>query len=550
MRYSILELSGTFRETGKMVKSLTSLQEGEFFRYDRFLIKVENLLQNQKVKTIIIDAKVNFSSSLFSAVESIRGQLKRLKDAGKEVYFYARYYNPINLYLGSACSKMLIHPIGTVEFLGTSRTFTFFKRLLDKFDVEVDIIRRGKYKSAGDSFRKDEIDPFNKEQYEAIANSFMKELKEKIIKDLNKTEDDLNRLLDGKILNSEEAVKEGWIHEVKTIEDLIYELNKAKYKEVKFKKVSNFYGKGQRIAVLVFEGAIIDGKSKQDPLMGQAIGSDSYIPFIKRLAKDKSIKGVVFRVNSGGGSAIASEEIVNEIRKLREEKPVVVSMSEVAGSGGYWISTECDKLFAERTTITGSIGVITMFFYAKKLFEKYGITHSTIKIGEHSDLGSSIKKLTEKEQSIIDKTIEDIYQVFLGKVSRFRNKSKEEIHNIAEGHVWSGEDAIKVGIVDEIGGLTDAINFLKNKLNIENAKVIFHPTIRYTLFERLIYGSSIASVNISKELSEIISLINKSSLLFKNNGIPMALMPEYIDLNILWWKLIEVHIKYLSTFLK
>jgi len=540
MKYSILELSGTFRETGKMIKSLLSLQGEESFRYDRFLIKVENLLKDEKIKTVIIDVKVNFNLQLFSAVESIRSQLKRLKDAGKEIYFCARYYNSINLYLGSACSKMLIHPLGTVDFLGVSRTFTFFKRLTDKFDVEVDIIRRGKYKSAGDNFRTDELDPFNREQCEAILNSFIKELKEKVIKDLNKTEDDLNKLLDGKILNSEEAQKEGWISEVKTVEDLIYEFYKSKNKEVKFNKNRNSYGKGKRIAVLVFEGAIIDGKSKQDPLIGQAIGSDSYIPFIKKLAKDKSIKGVVFRVNSGGGSAIASEEIVNEIRKLREEKPVVVSMSEIAGSGGYWISTECDKLFAERTTITGSIGVITMFFYAKKLFEKYGITHSTLKIGEHSDLGSTLRKLTEKEQSMINKTIEDIYQMFLNKVSRFRNKSIEEIHNIAQGRVWSGEDALKVGIIDEIGGLVEAINFLKNKLGIENAKVIFYPTIKFNFIERLIYGSSMISTNISKELTEIISVVNKSSLLFKNNGTPMVLMPEYIDLNILWWELKEI----------
>ncbi|MFW5799253.1 MAG: signal peptide peptidase SppA [Spirochaetota bacterium] len=530
MKYAIINIQGIFKETEKQVKSLlSSAKDSREFRYDHFLTKTEKILSKDKIDRILIDYKMDFKSGL-AGYTAIRSQLKRLKDAGKKVYFYARNFNISEIYLASACTKVLMNPLGEFSLLGLAVKFPFVKKLLDNNNIEVEVIRRDKYKSAGDIFRLESIDEANKEQYEAILETCMKEMTEKIKEGYGKRDEDINELLKGKALTPNEALEKGWIHEIKIGQDLIDDWKEEKHKKYKLRKIKNHFGRGPKIAVLVFEGAIKDGKSEQDPLLGQMIGADSYIPHIKQLIKDKSIQGVVFRVNSGGGSAIASEEIVNEIRKLRKEKPVVVSMSNVAGSGGYWISTQCEKLFAERTTITGSIGVIFTFFYIKELLNKYGINFSTIKKGKYADFASNLRRLSEEEREELNKFIEDIYQKFLNKVADFRNKTVEDIHKIAQGRVWSGEDAKEIGIIDEIGGLTDAINYLKGTLKLEESKIIYYPVIKKPLLARLIANTSLTGIDMPNDIANIIKHMDiHNSYLVKNSNTPLALMTDFID---------------------
>ncbi len=530
-KFAIIQLSGIYRDTSPLIKSLLSQNRPkDFFRFDIFLISIEKIISNDNIKRVLIDSKMDFGSNLFSGMEAVRNQLKRLVDAGKEVYYYSSDYSIDDLYLSSVCSKRIIHPLGDLKFFGIFKQFMFLKNLRDRFDIDIEVIRRGKYKSAADTLRTDQLDKWNREQYEKIFDTFFNEITDKIKKGLNKTDEDLNNLLEGYKPNAEQSVEEGWVTDVKTREDIIDEWKeKEQLKEGRIKIKHARYGRGKKIAVLFFEGAIIDGKSRQDPLMGQAIGADSYLKYIKRLKDDKGIQGVVFRVNSGGGSAIASEDIVNEIGKLNEVKPVVVSMSEVAGSGGYWISTACDKLYAQRTTITGSIGVIFTLLYMKEFFNRYGITYSTIKKGRFADLGSLIRKMEDEDKKIIESFVENIYQKFLSKVSKFRNMSKDDVHEIAQGRVWSGEDAKKIGIIDEVGDLTDALNYLKNKLQMDRAKIEFHPKIKYSFLERIIFNMS--ATQISNDISDMLSMVNfKSSYLFKNKSTPMAIIPEFLDL--------------------
>ncbi len=531
MKYAVINLSGRFRETGLQTKGMFAAAKNEGFRYDLFLIKVEEILVNKKISRILVECKMDFSPLVFAGAEAVRKQLKRLKNAGREVFFYSIEYRAIQLYLGSACSKMIINPIGSFYFFGLSSSFLFFKQLLKKNKIETEIIRRGKYKSAADRFRVDSIDDANREQYQAFLDTSMKEIRDAVRNGMGKTNADIDELLNGKILSSDEAVKTGWVDELKTIETLISEWKADKYKKAKDGKKHNSYGRGKKIAVLIFEGAIIDGKSKQDPLMGQAIGSDSYIKHINGLIKNKSVKGVVFRINSGGGSATASEEIVNAIGRLKEKKPVVVSMSEVAGSGGYWIATQAEKIFAERTSLTGSIGVISMLIYAGDILKKYGITQSTLKTGKYADMGSVFRKATQKEKKILEEMIDKIYQLFVKKVAVFRDKSIKEIENAAGGRVWSGEDAIDAGIIDDIGGLTESIEYMKEKLKIKKAKVEFYPVIKHSFLQKQILKSSSGDASLEAAPEKPFDLRSiRSSILFNSAAKPMAIMPEYIDL--------------------
>ncbi len=475
MKYAKLTLKGQYRETGSQVNSLAGAVTDDF-RFDQFLIRVEKLIQKPRVCRVLIVCDPQFRTLLWGGAEAIRTQLRRLREAGKELWFYAIEYHPLQLYLASACTYRVLHPLRSVSFLGLSRSFLFFKKALNQADIDAVILRRGEYKSAGDRFRTDRLDYFNHEQYQQYFDTAADNLfhtiaagysekpsnpPEKPSENPAKTrsedppdppnppdkqpkntstadfENALQELQTGRILSAEQATAEGWITQTKTLDRLESEWKDEKYHQLKLKKTGRSYisriskrpattatsvsstssdsartstpsssptetepsaaqatqpaaaaqlsttepttthptskkppralpavfKRRKKIAVLVFEGAIIDGTSKQHPLLGQALGAESFVPHIRSLQKDKTVKGVVLRVNSGGGSATASEDILDALSRLREKKPLVVSMSEVAGSGGYWISCTAERLFAHHSTLTGSIGVITMFFY-------------------------------------------------------------------------------------------------------------------------------------------------------------------------------------------
>jgi len=528
MKYIILTLSGRYHETENQTKSLASRSEGKVFQFDKFLILIEKIISDKKIKKVLIDCKNDFSVNFYQGALNIKQQLSRLDESGKEVWFFSREYSGIHLYLASGCSKRAINPFGTLKFMGISRNFLFFKRFLKKQNIDSTIIRRGKFKSAGDAFRSETIDESNRVQHEAILDTIMDEIIHTLTAFYGKTKLEIDELLQGNILSAEEAQKNGWIDNVTDPFSLCKEWEDGKIKRKKITKLRPFYGKGKKIAVLTFDGAIAEGESRQDALLGRIIGCDSYIPHIKKIADDNSIKGVVFRINSGGGSGTASEEVVNAIAKLREKKPVVVSMSEVAGSGGYWIGLQSEKIFAGKMTITGSIGVISMWFYLQNLLKKYGITHNVLKQGDYADIGSPFRKMSHHEWIKLDSMIDKMYWQFIDKVALARNMSHEEIHNIAEGRIWTGEKAKEIGLIDEVGDLSDAIRYLQKTLGLKKTKVCFYPRIKHSFVERLLtrhYGgikmfSSESELSVNSILtSELFSMAHKA----------LPIMPESLN---------------------
>ncbi len=536
MKYAVVKLSGSYSETASQVRSLEATGLVRSFRYDNFLIHVERILTDRSIRRVLVDTQLDFQVSFVAGLEAVRRQLERLKGAGKQLFFYARTYGAPQLYLASAAETAVIHPLGSLQFLGLFRSFLFFKRLLARHKLGVEVIRRGRYKSAGDLVRTDRIDRYNREQYEAILDNHLAELRAKIGAGLAKGPEELDSLLAGRILSAGEALEERWIHKIASRESLLAEWKKEKLSPARAPRRGGSFGKGKRIAVLVLEGSIVDGISRFDPLSGQAIGAESYLPTVERLAKDRRIKGVIFRINSPGGSAIASEEIAEALKRLGEKKPLVVSMSEVAGSGGYWIATPGERLFAEQTTLTGSIGVISMAVSAPALLAKLGITESTLRRGEHADLASPLRRLRAEERRMLESEVDRLYRAFVEKVAACRKRPVEEIDKIAEGRVWAGGDACALGLVDEIGGLTEAIAYLKGRLKIRRARVDFHPVVRRPFIERMLFrhaadaGGALLG---QSHLPLFAGLRALSSLAALGDRRPLALMPEGMPGG--WW---------------
>lgn len=535
MRYAKIVLSGSFRETGLQSRSLAAAGE-QPFRYDQFLVTVEKILANRKVGRVLIEHKSDFRLVLFSSAEDVRRQVERLQEAGKEVWFFSKSYDSVPLYIASAAGKRIIHPLGRLSFAGFSRSFLFFKRMLDRHGIEAEVIRRGRYKSAGDRFRTDRMDRENREQYERYFREIMEEAKERTQTSLGKTNEELEALIGGRILDAKAAEEEGWVDESATLAKIEDRWKKEeKVKPKKIRKVGRSCGKGRKkIAVLVFEGAIIDGKTRHHPLIGQAIGSESFISHIEKLKKERRVKAVVLRINSGGGSATASEDVLEALSRLAAEKPLVVSMSEMAGSGGYWIACAAERLFVRRTTLTGSIGVIVMMLGMRKFLETHGITESTVRTGPHADLGSPFRPVTEQERSLMDGTVESLYRRFLEKAADFRKKETREIERLAAGRVWSGADAVENGLADELGGLGEAVSYLETKLGTKRTKVVFYPEIKYGFLEKRLYRGSKSADSAGLfpsgsmlRAGDAFSLLSSAHAL---NRRPLAVVPELIGL--------------------
>jgi protease-4 len=487
--YFQLDLSGTFYETGAQSGGLlSSLNDTPRFRHDELYTAVTRLAGKNKVETVLVNCELDFDAGMLSGALSIRDQLQRLRDSGKTLIFYARQYGMSELIIASVCQQRVIHPLGSIIHVGMSRTFRFFKNLMDKHDIRAEVIRIGRYKAAGDSFRVSSIDEHNRKQFQAIMDAVVRENEAIIAQGYGKKPDEVAALRDGKIVYARHAVEQGWASREGSLDDLIAEFREAKNKPLKRLKPSMKAGKGTKVAVLVFEGGIKDGHNENSQLSGQMIGSSDYVPVIRSLVKDKSVKAVVFRVNSGGGSAIASEDIARELSRLKAKKPVVVSMGAVAGSGGYWISTQAEKIFAERTSVTGSIGVINIHFNLAEFLASHGITHSTVKTGDFADFASSFRDLTETERKLLMDYIMDLYGMFRQRVSDITGLSVEKVHELGEGHVFAGVDAKEVGLVHELGGLNEVLDWVKGELSAKSLSVQFLPHRKKSLMSRLLGG--------------------------------------------------------------
>ena len=429
---------------------------------NKILQAIDQAKDDDKIKGIILDL-TTFSSG-YAKVSEIRNRLEDFKSSGKFVYAYADYYYFPTYYMASVADSVFINPEGEMSFTGMVGQVSFFAGALEKMGIEVQAIRAGKFKGAVESFTRKNLSPENRLQMEAYINSVFGEVLSKIADSreisVQKLKTDADQL---QMRSVNDFINAGYIDQA-LYRDQFYSTMKRRMgldddkkvpllSEKKYAKSLKSTGSGRdRIAVVYASGDIVGGKGD-----GTQIASDDMAKTLKSVRLDDKVKAVVFRIDSRGGSSLASDIIWREAKLLAEEKPLIVSMSDVAASGGYYIATPARKILAEPTTITGSIGVFGLIPNAEKLLNKMGVTFEYIGTGKNSDMGRIDRPLTSNQKEYIGSIIDKIYDTFLTRVADGREMTKEDVHAVAQGRVWTGKMAKEVGLVDQLGGLEDAI---------------------------------------------------------------------------------------------
>lgn len=447
------------------------------------LIGIESAKNDDKIKGIFIN--VGNVSAGMATIKEIRDALEDFKSTGKFLVAYNENYTKKGYYLSSVADEVYVFPSGMFDFLGLGVESFFLKGALEKLDVKMQIIRgtNNKFKSAVEPLMYDHMSDANREQTQKYLDALWGEMLTSIQKSRGVSIDKLNEIADSVyIRKSSQAVDYKLADGVKYYDEVLDILgqkaglnNKGEVEFFSFKKYAIKKGKnkaikndrkGENIAVVFAEGEIVDGEGQ----IGQ-IGGNSMARLIREARLDSTIKAVVLRVNSPGGSALASDIIWREIILTKQVKPVVVSMGNVAASGGYYISCAADKIYAQPNTITGSIGVFGVIPYTGDLLKnKLGITIDRVQTNAHS-VYSFNKELTTDEYKIIQQGVDDIYDDFISKVGEGRGMTKAEVDSIGQGRVWAGSDAINIGLVDEFGGLNVAVVDAANRVGIEKEDI-------------------------------------------------------------------------------
>ena len=429
---------------------------------------IEKAASDPAVQCIYLKAD-GLSAGGIAPVEELRQALGAFRLSGKPVVAYTENPGTGSYYLASVADKIYMgsYKGGSNMMVGVGTQMIFLKDLLDKLGVNVQLIRHGKFKSAGEMYIKSRPSEENLLQTREMVNSMWDGMAESICSSREISRGELDGMIDGLRLNTpEDFLACRLVDELLTKEELKEKITvlakESRYEDVKFISLSDYVNinaqtvsKARRkIAIIFAEGEIIDGYDKQE------VAGDRFAGIISSVRADSTVKAVVLRVASPGGSVAASEKIRTEIDLLRKVKPVIASYGNYAASGGYWISNSCDKIFSDKSTLTGSIGVFSMIpdlsGTAEKVFH-VGVTN--VGSSKHSDMYSLTRPLDAEETAFMQKSVDDIYEAFLENVSAGRGMDKAEIDEIAQGRVWTGSDALKIGLVDEIGTLADAVRY-------------------------------------------------------------------------------------------
>ena len=435
----------------------------------------------------------NISAGI-SQVEEIRAALERFRKSGKPIVAYCENFGNTSYYLASVADKVILDPASESMITGVSTQMIFLKDLFDALGVDMQLIRHGKYKAAGEMYIRNSSSPENRLQNEVLINSIWDTMSSQIAASRGITQKELNDWVENlEMCHADEYKAKGLVDETwykDEVEKYLCEQNGAKkISEVGFVKINKYATKikkgnrKNRIAVIFADGEIVNSGSDAD-IVGSKLAST-----IRKVREDKKVKAVVFRVNSPGGSAQASEAIRHELQLLRAEKPVIASYGDYAASGGYWISAESDYIFSDKSTITGSIGVFGLVpSVGDAISKNLKVNIETIGTSSHSDMMNGMRKLDDAEVEYMQKQIEKIYSDFTGLVSNGRGISKDSVDAIGQGRVWSGADALGIGLVDCHGGIQDAIDYAAGKVGLGKMdyRISRYPVVKeVSLFQML-----------------------------------------------------------------
>ncbi|MBP5642666.1 MAG: signal peptide peptidase SppA [Bacteroidales bacterium] len=432
-------------------------------------------------------------------IEELRYHLEKFRESGKFVITYSEAMAQNAYYLATAGDEIYINPDGMLDIHGMASQIMFYKNLLDKLDIEIQIIRgpNNKFKSAVEPYFLDKMSDANREQMTKLLNTMWGKVVNDIsdsrgisVNRINQLADDLALTFDAKVALEEGfidglAYRDEIIARIKDLADIdnakkINVLTNAQYASARPEPKA----KADKIAIIYANGQIIDGEGDDS-----TIGSITLSKAIREARENKKVKAIVMRVNSPGGSALASEVIRREVELAKAEKPFIISMGSYAASGGYWISSEGDYIFADPTTLTGSIGVFGTFPNAKKfLNETVGLTFDVVKTNKNADFGNVTEPLTDYQKAMLQKYVGNTYNDFTALVARTRNLRQSYVDSIGQGRVWTGADTIELGLVDELGNLDDAIAYAADKANLTDYSFKYYPKQK-DLMEMLTSGN-------------------------------------------------------------
>lgn len=538
----VLKLDKNLHEQGE-TNSFAAFNDAS--SYDAGLFDLQQSLkeaaEDDNVKAVLLQLKGNHNG--WATLQALRASLVAFKKSGKPVYAYGEGITQKDYYVASAADKVYLNPIGDFELRGLAAQIPFFKGTLDKLGVEPEIFYAGKFKSATEPFRLKEMSEPNRVQITALLNDIWGDFLSAAAEKAGQSPEGIQALVQsGAIRFGRDAAAQKLVDGLKYWDEVEAEIrqdlkleqdDKIPYQDIdayanKIRRKP--LGSGDRIAVLFAEGDIIDGRGDD-----YQIASEDIVKTIRKIKENKKVKAVVLRINSPGGSALASEVILRELELLKKEKPLVVSMGDLAASGGYFISCAADSVFASQATLTGSIGVFGMMFnLSPMLDQKLGVTFDGVKTGPYADFPSATRPMTADEKARMQQQVDTIYAIFKNHVIAARKLSPALVDSIAQGRVWSGRQAAGIGLVHAFGDLNRAIQSAASLAKIEDYAVQTYPepVDKFQSILRRFSGEPMTALAVQQALEEMagpdFKAMQRLQWLRQMNGKSMMLLPEVL----------------------
>jgi protease-4 len=498
---------------------------------------------DSRVRAVVLKP-TTFSSPYWGKVQEVRDALVDFKESGKPLYAYLEYGGDREYYLASVADQIFMMPASTLDLTGVATYQLFLRGTFDKIGVTADIHHVGDFKTASNQYTEKGYTPSHRAMDEWLNRELYEQIVDGIAHGRQKSDAEVRALIDQGPFLAEQARRAGLVDDV-IYEDQVAEklddgesggLSTIEAHDYGRVSGSSFgLNRGQRIAVIYAVGAIVSGRGGFDPLNGQTVGSETLIEAIRSARKDSSVRAIVLRVDSPGGSATASDAIWRELMLARDEKPLIVSMSDLAASGGYYIAMPGHAIVAQPSTLTGSIGIFGGKFITGGVYEKLGANIESTSIGKHAEMNSPARPYNADELKKVTEQLESFYTQFVGKVAAARGKTPDEINAIAEGRVWTGRQASKNGLVDALGGLETAVGLAKEKAGIDaddSVQLIVYPAPKtfYEIVSELSGARQQASVaawltmNLSPGERDALRVLRSPATLFRRGEL-LALMP-------------------------
>ena len=492
-----------------------------------------------RVTSLVVRPSGNVA--LWAKAQEVRDAILDFKSSKKPVVAYLEFGGEQEFYLATAADKIFLMPTASLDLTGIASYELFLRGTLDQVGAYPDALHIGEYKSAANTFTERSFTPAHREMAESLNRDLYEQLVRGIAAGRQKTEAEVRQLIDHGPFLPEDAVRAGLVDDLAYEDELDDKVTLAKG-EVKYLEYDDYrgaegstfgLGRGPKIGVLYAVGIIGSGESSSDSPGGEVVGSDTIVRYLRKARADDAIKAIVLRIDSPGGSAIASDVIWREVQLTREKKPVIASMSDVAASGGYYIAMPAHAIVAEPATLTGSIGVVMVKFVIDGTLKKLGMNMEAVTSGRYAGLYSPIRPFNPEERARVREHMQATYDAFVEKAAAGRNTTPEKIDAVAQGRVWTGQQAKNLGLVDELGGLTRAIELAKERAGIDagtDVQLVVYPPKR-SLYEAL--ASPFGSLDASSTLASLLGFGDRRAfqtlsapLRVFRRGEPLAIMPN------------------------